>query len=483
MKIANKIITMGLAALWTVVGTACSNDSEVSGATTEPNTSPTAQLTEKQVVVLTKSFYTLIDAVKVTENGVSLDTVVVIDCMNCVDIYQPVVLIDSEYVEIMKLRYPFSAKADTTFYRKSNDGRNSCEVTTFSQEFGAMMNVTYNARTLATFGAGPVYKGARTARIIDVDSIPVVMKTVGGTDYWGYGVSCEEFLQQFKDSCNASNGIFKDFGDGCNSGELNLACSMLLPENMNVGNAVEIFKDEFLNECKEDSVRYAPVDDERFGLQGCFGTAGPGYSYSTCFPDDADPSLDSLSKDWQLSVTRTFDAYWQQFSDLGEYDVIPDLVFGDNETRSQFISYNTFPSVEIASSFREEGVYRLPDSLVAVFFPKVAESPTVFEVLAKKNEVYYMIVLKDVGAKGHVLRNIQNDEIRITDIVKSGDNCPEDTTEYYSVYLTRGSADWGIEAKTITRTIYVSPTWNCNDSQSLEQIEPYGEWVYPYGLM
>ena len=483
MKCMYKVIVAGAAALFAVFGTACSNDSGVSGATTEPNSSKMAKLTDEQLAILTKSFYTFIDTIKVTENGVSLDTVVRNDCMNCVDIYQPVLVIDSEYVEFMKLRYPFESKADTTFYHKSNDGRNSCEVITFSQEHGAMMNVTYNARTLATFGPGPVYTEARTARIVEVDGVPVVMKTVGGADYWGYGVACEEFLEQFKDSCDASNGIFKDFGDGCNSGTLNLACSMLIPENMNVGNAVEIFKDELLDECKEDSIRYAPVDDMRFAMQGCFGSAGPGYSYSTCIPDDADPSLDSLSKDWQLSVTRTFDAYWRQFSDLNEYSVIADLVFGDNETRGQFISYNTFPNVEIASSFREEGVYRLPDTLMAVFFPKVAESPSAFEVLAKKKQVYYMIVLKDVGAKGHVLRNVENDEIRITDIVKSGDNCPEDTAEYYSVYLVRGSADWGIEAKTITRTNYVSPTWNCNDPQSLEQIEPYGEWVYPYGLM
>ena len=478
MKIINKIILAGMAAFWA----SCSNDAGVSGATTEPSTSPIAKLTEEQRAILTKSFYMFIDTVKVTENGLSLDTVVKNDCLNCVDVYEPVVLIDSEYVEIMKLSYPFSTIADTTFYRGSLDGRKNCEVTTFSQEFGASLNYRYNARTLSTFGSGMVYTGARTARIVEVDSVPVIMKTVGNADYWGYGVSCEEFLEQFKDSCSASNGVFKDFGDGCSSNKLNLACSILLPENMNVENVTNMFKDEFLNECAEDSIRYAPVDDVRFAMQGCFGSAGPGYSYSTCIPEDADPSLDSLSKDWQLGLTRTFDAYWRQFSDLGEYDVIPQLVFGDNETRSHFISYNTFPSAEVASSFRQEGVYRLPDSLVAVFFPKVAESPTVFEVLAKKNEVYYMIVLKDVGAKGHVLRNIKGNEILITDIVKSG-NCPEDTADYYSVYLVRSSADWGVDEKTMTRTTFESPAWNCSDPQSLERIEPYGEWVYPYGLM
>ena len=48
MKSMGKIILAGLAAF----GAACSNDAsvepDVSGATTEPSTSPTAQLTEEQ---------------------------------------------------------------------------------------------------------------------------------------------------------------------------------------------------------------------------------------------------------------------------------------------------------------------------------------------------------------------------------------------------------------------------------------------------
>ena len=481
MKSMNKIILAGLAAFWA----SCSSEKdtpEVTGATTEPNTSQMANLTKEQVAILTKSFYTFIDTVKVIENGIPINSVEE-DCLDCVDIYQPVLLIDSEYVEITRLRFPFNTKADTTFYHRSNDGRKSCDVTTFSQESGAMIDFTYDARSLATFGAGMVYSGGGTARIIEVDSVPVIMRTVGGANYWGYGISCAEFLEQFKDSCSASNGIFKDFGNGCNGSQLNLACSMLIPEDMNVENVVEIFKDEFLKECKEDSIRYAPVDDIRFEQQGCFGSFGPDHSYSTCIPNEADPSLDSLSKDWQLNLTRTFDDYWHQFSDLGEYSVIPELVFGDYEMQNHFVSYNTFPSDEVASEFREEGAYRLPDSLVAVFFPKVAESPSVFEVLAKKNEVYYMIVLKDVGAKGHVLRSIDDSEILVTDIVKSGDNCPEDTEVHYSTFLVRGSIDWNVVEKTIVKHTYVSRTWNCNNPESLEQIEPYGEWVYPYGVI
>ena len=35
-------------------------------------------------------------------------------------------------------------------------------------------------------------------------------------------------------------------------------------------------------------------------------------------------------------------------------------------------AYNVFPDAEGLDSYREEGVYRLPDSLVAVFFPTIA---------------------------------------------------------------------------------------------------------------
>ena len=118
-----------------------------------------------------------------------------------------------------------------------------------------------------------------------------------------------------------------------------------------------------------------------------------------------------------------------------------------------------------------------------VFFHKVAESPTALKVLEKKNGTYYIVVIKDTGAKGHFLRSVGGDNIRITDIVKSGDTCPEDTTVHYSVYLVRGAADWNIVEKTITRETYESPLWNCDEPESLEQIEPYGEWVYPYGVI
>ena len=64
MKNLNKVILVGLTAFWA----ACSNDagaeSGVSGATTEPSTSPMANLTDEQKVILTKSFKTLVDSAK-----------------------------------------------------------------------------------------------------------------------------------------------------------------------------------------------------------------------------------------------------------------------------------------------------------------------------------------------------------------------------------------------------------------------------------
>lgn len=493
MKSVNKIILAGLAALWTACSNDASVDSDLSGATTEPNSSKTAELTEEQKAILNKSFYSLVDKqkAKVVLNNDSDSLIEVI-------IDQPTLVIDSETIEVLKLMFPFSTKSDTGFYYRSRDNRWTCHTYSFPQESGALMELKYDARAFSVGGSGQFYAGTFATRIVEVDSVPVIMKTVGGANYWGYGVSCAEFLEEFKDSCSASNGIFKDFGDGCNSLGLNLACSMLVPEGMNVDDMAKSNTEQYLNECKEDSVRYEPYINEDFGLYGCedqSGSDNDGIEYyrGTCYPIDADPSLDSLSKEWQKGVTRTFKAYSEQFEVFDrindghmESHVHPDLVFGDSRTYSKFVSYNTFPSdvsEELQEVYRKEGVYHLPDSLLGVFFPKVAESPTAFKVLERDNETYYMIVLKDVGAKGHVLRNIGDYGIRITDVVKSGDACPEDTAIYYSAYLVRGAVDWDILEKEITRKTHVSTAWSCDDPESLERIEPYGEWVYPYGVI
>lgn len=83
----------------------------------------------------------------------------------------------------------------------------------------------------------------------------------------------------------------------------------------------------------------------------------------------------------------------------------------------------------------------------------------------------------------YILRDIDDEKIRITDIVKSGDACPEDTTVHNSTYLVRGGKDWNLQEKPIVKKTFVSPLWNCENPENLEQIEPYGEWVYRYGVM
>ena len=42
-------------------------------------------------------------------------------------------------------------------------------------------------------------------------------------------------------------------------------------------------------------------------------------------------------------------------------------------------AYNTLPDTKIADAYREEGVYVLPDSLVAEFFPTLATYPAGIE--------------------------------------------------------------------------------------------------------
>ena len=484
MKNAYKIIVAGMALLLA----SCSENPENpegAGVTTEPNASKQAKLTEEQMEILQKSFAVLIDTAAAAEWGQPES---LIDSI----IYDPTITLDSNMLAILNLSFPFYTSADQYIHHGSVDQRWSCNVGTFPEESGASMDQKYDAHTFASHGSGSgVFEGFHAMRIVYVDSVPVIMKTVGSTDYWGFGVSCEEFLEQFKDTCEASNGIFRDFYKGCEGRTVELACSMMVPEDMDVKDAVEIFKDEYQNACREDSIRYAPADEPEFGIQGCTSVGkfdlrdGVSLSYSNCIPRTADPTLDSMSRDWQRSLTRTLDDYWRQFTDTKPDDILsePDLLFGDMETFSSFVAYNTFPSAEAAEAYREEGVYPLPDSLLEVFFPKIAESPTAFKVLERRNAAYYIIVIEDVGTKGHILREIGDENIRITDIVKSGESCPEDTAVHYSAYLVRGTDNWELLEKSIVKKTFVSPLWNCDDPESLERIEPYGEWVNRFGVM
>jgi hypothetical protein len=39
------------------------------------------------------------------------------------------------------------------------------------------------------------------------------------------------------------------------------------------------------------------------------------------------------------------------------------------------------------------------------------------------------------------------------------------------------SPDWDVLVRPIVKTTYVSDNWNCDKPETLEKIEPYGEWV------
>ena len=487
MNNISKIILAGFAAFWA----SCSNEKDtpdVTGATTEPNTSPMAALTEEEVVLLNKSFWTLVDSekVKYIENSTP-------DGGN-VDIYQPIIEIDSNTIAQQKLMHPFFGIIPDTVYKyPSLDARRTCNVSAFPELFGVEFAQALDTGNVyySEIEKRKHYSSTMATRIVEVDGEPVIMKTVAQTNYWGYGVSCSEFLEQFKNSCTESNGIFRDFGDGCRNKMLNMACSMLMPEGKSRDEVVQAFTSAYKNECIEDSTRYAAVDDKDNAQKGCssgmsVGENGEVSYYGDCpLPEDNfNAELDSLDKIWRTNLSRTFDAYQKQFAVYEEVidgmtylHHYPELVFGDGS------AYNTFPDAEVAGAYKKEGVYHLPDSLVSVFFPEAANSPYVFDALRRHDQTYYIVVLKDIGAKGHVLNKIDASGVHVRDILKSGENCPEDSTEHYSVYLVRGSAEWDVSDKPILRDTYTSPLWNCNDPESLERIEPYGEWTSRDGFV
>ena len=495
MKSLYKLFLVGLVAF----GASCSSDDpSVAGATTEPNTlqqasssndsndvgtnpepdTPfVAQLTDEQKAILVKAFDSYVDSGSLVwmsdDSGSSPDT---------------------SYEEILKLAYPFHTKAGESFYYRSKDNRRQCDVVVFPEESGVQVREAFNS-SVTYAGSQKIKSGVFASKLIEVDGVPVIVKSVGEARYWGYNVTCSEYLKQFEESCIEANGVFKDFGDGCRESILNLACSMLAPEGMDVETIVASFTEEYQGVCKEDSIRYAAFEDENGAIQACYGYGavdgnGNSISYSSC--NQVEDSYDSvsarLSQEWHDSLTRTFDAYTAQFNDFTP-DTINGGVFGidsavslikrkfyEELTFKDGLAYNTFPSAEVASPYKEEGIYPLPDSLIGTFFPEIANH-------VRSGTAYWVIVLKDVGAKGHVLQEISLEEIHVVDILKSGDSCPEDTTVYYSTYLIKGSPEWDVSGKQIVREPYVSPLWNCDDPESIERIEPYGEWIDKYGFI
>ena len=488
MKTLNKIILSGLSALLM----SCSNEStspDITGATTEPNSSKTANLTEEQKAVLARSLYTLVDSTKVD----SLKALFGSD----------ITKMDSRYIKYFDMR-PYSVMNDQVFSYPSKDGRKVCDVVTYKQENGknqegVLLAMSYDEHNHKCKWEGSKYEELRCLaddylathryetivdiKITDVDGVPVVLKTIGAnsfSQFWGYGVSCGEYLNDFKQSCNASNGLFLDLGDACNMNSLSLACASFIPEGKKPDEILNSYTEGYKIQCLEDSIKYAPYDDEN-------------YVYHDPFSDslyvDSISRVENLIYKWRNAQKQSMYAYRWQFSIIDStvgVDEFGNFIYQEREDdelalkhpNSLGFAYNTLPDTKIADAYRKEGVYVLPDSLVAEFFPTFATYPAGIESFKwYPPEVFYIIVLKDIGAKGHLVTNYDANGIYVTDIVKSG-NCPEDTTVHYSMILLADSPDWNVLDRSIVKTTYVSDNWNCDKPETLEKVEPYGEWVF-----
>ena len=494
MRKMYKVILAGVTAFLAACSNDASVDSGISGATTEPSTSPKAELTEEQKSILAKSFYTLIDSTKLDSLKAILGTEITED--------------NYRYFNII----PISVKNDQFFSYPSKDGRKVCDVVTFSQEskprvdrkgvFRAMSydvhgsycylkkmkgNEDYWAEVCSgeeDYAFAHSHETYRMTKIIDVDGVPVIMNTIGTggfKSFFGYGVSCGEYLKEFKQSCSASNGLFLDLGDACNMNDLSLACASFIPEGKTPDEVLNSYTEGYKIQCLEDSIKYAPYDDENYVYHDPF---------SDSLYKDSVSRISELVYEWKKAQKHSMYAYRWQFSIVdstvgveGEWNQYYYQESEDDElelkhANSLGFAYNTLPDTKIADAYRKEGVYVLPDSLVAEFFPTLATYPAGIESLKwYPPEVFYIIVLKDVGAKGHLVTNYDADGIYVTDIVKSG-NCPEDTTVHYSMILLADSPDWNVLDRSIVKTTYVSDNWNCDKPETLEKIEPYGEWTF-----
>ena len=488
MKKLDKIIMTGVAALLM----SCSDDA-ISGATTEPST---VALTEEQKAILARSLISLADPSMADSLNAMFDSLNASFGSDVNRIY-------FDYINTL----PLSIKNGRVYSYPSKDGRKVCDVVTFTKESGIERNGVllstsydeydhdcyhnYDPSKKCSAGEADVdyfythrNETIEATKIVDVDGVPVVISTMGSrkmrNSFWGYGVSCGETLNRFKQSCRDANGLFWDLGDGCSQEDLELVCASFIPEEQAWYDVLNTYTAQYKNHCNEDSVNYAPYDDEN-------------YVWVNPFTDQT--YLDSLNRvafaerDWANTLKRSTYAYKWQFSIIdstirtalngsGTY-----LTYKEYPELSGYlgIGYNTLPDSPVADAYRKEGVYVLPDSLLTTFFPKLAEYPGRLDEFrtyrSSKNSIYYLVVLKDVGAKGHLLNQIWSDGIYVTDIVKSGNSCPEDTTVHYSMILLADSPDWDILDRPIIKTTYASDKWNCDKPETLTKIEPYGEWI------
>ena len=482
MKIINKIILAGLAVLWTACSNDVSDESSFSGATTEPNSSPTAQLTGEQKVILARSLVSMMDP-SLADSLKDL----------FISAYESSgYKVNSLYKEYIN-PLPWSIKTSRVDSYQSRDGRKVCDVVNFAGEngverYGVLRATSYDeidhecyhhnnpGQKCAEGDADEDYlythhfETILETKIVDVDGISILVNSIASLRmrdaFWGYDVSCVEAYNQFKQSCEASNGLLWDYGDGCSRNDLEMICTSFLPEGEAWYDVVNSYGQEYHDFCLQDSINYAPYDDQY-------------YVWVNPYTDQT--YLDSLNRvanaesEWANTLKRSTNAYrWQFLVADSTVRYIPEINGGVG------LAYNTLPNTPIADTYRNEGVYVLPDSLVTTFFPKLADYQATLEEFrrarASKNSIFYLIVLKDVGAKGHSLNYFDEDGLYITDIVKSG-NCPEDTTVHYPMILLADSPDWDVLNRPIVKTTYVSDNWNCDKPETLDKIEPYGEWI------
>lgn len=471
MRNLYKLVLVGFVAFWA----SCTNDdSGVSGVTTEPNTVQAKNLTEEQKAVLAKAINTVTDTTKKFPDSIS---------------------IEPGYYN----RF-FLERDNQKFSYPSKDGRRVCDVVTFTDFFdeereGVFLAMAYDAEEQISHSLGIYVDDHETqtlvgTKIIEIDSVPVVLSAMQagnwrGESYWGYGVTCSETLENFKQSCSKSNGLFKDLEDGCRNSTLYLACASFIPEGTSASALLESYTQEYRDECIADSIKYAPFDDENYV---------PYNRYSdSLFITDTLKNIQE-AKNWMYGLKQSLNVYRWQFTisnvrndeyDNLNYDELRDWDYPELKFFSSWYSYNTLPDSEIADAYRKEGVYVLPDSLVEHFFPLAASVPFGLRYAdgehfgAKKTDIFYMIVVKDVGTKGHILNDSDADGIYVTDIVKSGESCPVDTTVHYSTFLVMNSPEWDVLGRPIVKKTFVSENWNCDKPETLEKIEPYGEWALP----
>lgn len=496
MRKLNKIILAGLVTILV----SCSSEQSTTGATTEPSSTPVSALTDEQKALLARSLVALMDP------SVADSLEGILDSVNK-SLASDVNAFYNQYLHPL----PWSVKNDQVFHHPSKDKRKVCDVVTFSQvnemdRKGVVRAMSYDDDHECAHNFDPYSKCSSdsavqdyfynhpnetiyTTKIAYVDGIPVVLNTIGSrkmmNSFWGYGVSCSEALEQFKDSCDHSNGLFWDLGDGCSRDDLEVVCASFVPEGKTADEMLDYYLELNQSLCRDDSVKYAPYDDE---------------NYVRIDPYTYQPYLDSLNRiayaerDWGNTVKHSTYAYRWQFSIIDstvKIDQSGKVYYTERKDDELFgwaIAYNTLPETPVADAYRKEGVYVLPDSLVTTFFPTLAEYPGRLDefraIRSSKNSIYYLVVLKDVGTKGHIMDRVTENGFIVTEIVKSG-NCPEDTTVHYPIILLADSPEWNALNRPIVKKTYVSDKWNCDKPESLAKIEPYGEWiitnVYDYG--